>query len=363
MGAALRLARRGLGNVWPNPAVGCVLVAAGAGDGRVVGRGWTMPGGRPHAETEALARAGDSARGATAYVTLEQCSHRGETGPCADALFEAGIARAVVAIEDPDPRVSGSGLAHLRKGGVEVALGVGAEEAAELNAGYLLRVREGRPLVTLKTASTLDGRIATHGGESHWITGEPARAQVHGLRARHDAIMIGIGTALADDPRLTCRLPGLEGRSPIRIVVDGRLRLPLTSRLVATAAETPTWLIARQGGDRQRLRAFRDSGVDVIELPADHHDQPPLDRILAELAARGLTRVLVEGGSYLAAGLLAQSLVDRIVWHRAPSMIGGDGIPVAQPFGVNRLAEAAGFVRTGFSQAGEDLVETYERRG
>ncbi len=363
MSAALRLARRGLGNVWPNPAVGCVLVAPGAGAGRVVGRGWTMPGGRPHAETEALARAGASARGATAYVTLEPCSHRGETGPCAEALLDAGVRRAVVAIEDPDPRVSGAGLARLRDGGVEVELGIGADEAAEVNAGYLLRLRADRPLVTLKTATTLDGRIAAHGGESHWITGEPARAQAHALRASHDAIMIGIGTALADDPRLTCRLPGLEVRSPVRIVIDARLRLPLTSRLVATAAEVPTWLITRRGGERQRLRAFRNSGVDVIEIDADHHDQPPLDRLLAELAARGLTRVLVEGGSHLAAGLLAQSLVDRIVWYRAPRMIGGDGIPVAQPFGVDRLAEAPEFTRTGLSRAGEDLVETYARRG
>ncbi len=206
--ATLALARRGLGSVWPNPAVGCVVTQ----DNLPVGRGWTQPGGRPHAETEALARAGDKARGATAYVTLEPCDHQGETPPCSEALIAAGIGAVVIAVEDPDPRVSGRGIQRLRDAGIRVATGLGADEARRLNAGYFLRMTEGRPLFTLKTATTLDGRIATRTGDSRWVTGETARAFGHRMRADHDAVMIGIGTALADSPRLTCRLPGLEDR-------------------------------------------------------------------------------------------------------------------------------------------------------
>ncbi len=232
MQMALGPARRGLGAVWPNPAVGCVLVDA---KGRVAGRGWTQPGGRPHAEAEALARAGAGAKGATAYVSLEPCSHTGETPPCAERLIEAGIKRAVIAISDPDERVAGSGIARLERAGMEVLTGVGAAAATEVNAGYLNRVEDGRPLVTLKVATTLDGRIATHAGESRWITGEVARGWAHFLRASHDAVMVGLGTAIADDPRLTCRLPGLEDRSQVRVVVDVRLRLTLSSQLVSGA--------------------------------------------------------------------------------------------------------------------------------
>ncbi|HEX5079092.1 MAG TPA: bifunctional diaminohydroxyphosphoribosylaminopyrimidine deaminase/5-amino-6-(5-phosphoribosylamino)uracil reductase RibD, partial [Geminicoccaceae bacterium] len=221
MAVALRLAARGLGSVWPNPAVGCVLVHGE----RIVGRGWTQPGGRPHGEVEALRRAGAAALGATAYVSLEPCAHYGRTPPCTMALLQAGVRRVVAATLDPDPRVDGRGIEQLRQAGVEVALGVGRAAAEALNAGFILRVRAGRPLVTLKLATSLDGRIATRRGDSRWITGEPARARAHLLRARHDAIMIGSGTALADDPSLTCRLPGLEERSPARVVLDRRLRL------------------------------------------------------------------------------------------------------------------------------------------
>src|SRR5579862_7078692 len=213
MRGALSLARRGLGNTWPNPAVGCVLVR----EGRVVGRGWTQPGGRPHAETEALARAGRAARGATAYVTLEPCCHHGRTPPCADALIAAGLSRVVAAIEDPDPRVAGGGLARLRAAGLDVESGLCAAEAAEINAGFLSRLRLGRPLVTLKLATSLDGRIATASGESRWITGGPARERAHLLRATHDAILVGTDTVIADNPELTCRLPGLAGHSPVRV--------------------------------------------------------------------------------------------------------------------------------------------------
>ena len=245
MALALALAERGLGNVWPNPAVGCVLVR----DGRIVGRGWTQPGGRPHAETEALARAGDGAQGATCYATLEPCAHHGETGPCADALVQAGIARAVVATEDPDPRVAGRGNARLEAAGIGVTRGCMEEEARALNAGFLSRVEKGRPLVTLKLASTLDGRIATHTGDSRWITGAQARARAHLLRARHDAVMVGAASALADDPALTCRLPGMADASPVRVVIDGSARLPAGHALIAAPASSP------RGSSRRRRSA------------------------------------------------------------------------------------------------------------
>lgn len=358
MRAALALARRGLGQTWPNPSVGAVVVR----DGRVVGRGWTRPGGRPHAETEALARAGAAARGATVYVSLEPCSHHGKTPPCAQALIEAGIARAVIACEDPDPRVKGAGEAALAAAGVAVRSGVLEAEARELNAGFFNRVTLGRPLVTLKAATGLDGRIATHRGESRWITGEEARARGHILRATHDAIMIGVGAASIDDPQLTCRLPGLEARGPIRIVVDGRLRLPLTNRLVRDAKQIPTWVIAAEGLDAQREEALLDCGVEVLVVPRDASGEyPDLHEAMRALGARGLTRVLVEGGGHLTAALLRANLIDRIVWFRAGLLVGGDGVPVAVPFGVDRLDQAPRFMRAAVAPCGEDVVETWVR--
>jgi len=357
MRAALALARRGLGRVWPNPAVGCVLVQGG----HVVGRGWTQPGGRPHAETEATARAGALARGATAYVSLEPCAHWGGTPPCAEALIGAGIARAVVAIEDPDPRVSGGGVAKLRAAGIPVALGVLAVEAEELNAGFLLRMRAGRPLVTLKLATSLDGRIAAAGGDSRWVTGEAARRRGHLLRAGHDAVLIGSGTALADDPLLTCRLPGLADRSPVRVVLDGRLRLPPAARLAAGARELPTWVVTRADADPARRRALTDCGVEIVEVAADPAGGLSLPAALQALGHRGLTRVLVEGGSRLTAALLLAGLVDRVAWFRAPSVLGGDALPAAAALGVGLLAEAPSFRRTGVTAAGDDVLETYRR--
>ncbi len=357
MRAALGLARRGLGATWPNPAVGCVVVK----DGRVVGRGWTQPGGRPHAETEALARAGALARGATAYVTLEPCSHHGKTPPCADALVAAGLARVVVASGDPDPRVSGTGIERLRAAGIAVATDCCAAEAAELNAGFFLRVREGRPLVTLKTATTLDGRIATHAGDSQWITGAPARAAGHRLRAEHDAIAVGSGTVLADDPMLTCRLPGLHGRSPVRVVFDSHLRLPLTSRLVASAREVPLWVVTLEGKDSVRRKAFEDCGVAIVPVPADADGNPHALAALRALGDRGVTRVLVEGGAHLSAALLRRGLVDRIAWFRAPMLIGGDGIPAAAGFGVDALDQAPRFRRLALAETGDDVFEHYAR--
>ena len=358
MRAALGLARRGLGSVWPNPAVGCVIVDAA---GRVVGRGWTQPGGRPHAETEALAMAGAASAGATVYVTLEPCAHHGKTPPCAEALIKAGIKRAVVAIEDPDARVSGKGLAMLRAAGIEVVAGVLADEAAEVNAGFFLSIRSGRPLVTLKLGTTLDGRTATHAGESRWITGEAARVAVHVLRAEHDAVMVGSGTALADDPDLTCRLAGLGERSPVRVVVDGRLRLPLTSRLVTSANEVPTWVITLGEGDEARREAFENAGIEILDAPAGRDHQIDMAAALGLLADSGITRVLVEGGAHLAAALVRANLVDRLVWFRAPRLMGGDGHPAAVAFGVDRLIQTPGFERVDVRPIGPDLMETYRK--
>ena len=357
MQAALGLARRGLGGVWPNPAVGCVIVR----DGRVVGRGWTSPGGRPHAETEALRRAGESARGAVAYVTLEPCGHHGATPPCADALIKAGVRRIVFAIEDPDPRVSGRGAERLRTASVQVTEGVLREEAAELNAGFFTLQREGRPLVTWKAATTLDGKIATHTGQSQWITGEVARNRGHLLRATHDAIAVGIGTATADDPELTCRLPGLEPASPVRIVIDGRLRLPLTSRLVVTANSVPTWLVTRSDAPEERRDMLLRLGVDVILIEPGEGDRPHLGQSLREFGKRGITRLLVEGGGHLAAALLRENLVDRIAWFRAPTVLGGDGLPVTAAFGVDRPIEAPRFERVSTIPCGDDTLETFAR--
>ncbi len=326
-------------------------------------RGWTQPAGRPHAETEALARAGAAAKGATAYVTLEPCAHHGQTPPCADALIEAGVVRVVAATEDPDPRVKGGGLGRLRDAGIAVETGLLRGEAELLNAGYLMRQREGRPVVTLKLATTLDGRIATHTGESRWITGEAARARGHMMRARHDAIMVGIGTALTDNPSLTCRLPGLEDRSPVRIVVDARLHLSLTSNLVVTAGRSPTWLVTVPGGDADRLRAFEDCGVKVIEVGQAADGYPDPGAMFQALGEAGLTRVLVEGGGHLAACLIRADLVDRLRWFRAAGVMGGDGIPAVAAYGVDKLAMMRRFRRIDVRMAGDDVLESYLRHG
>jgi len=360
MDAALGLAQRGLGRVWPNPSVGCVLVAGG----RVVGRGWTQPGGRPHGETEALRRAGEAARGATAYVSLEPCNHWGKTPPCTEALIGAGVSRAVVALEDPDPRVSGGGLARLRACGIDVVTGVGASVAAETNAGFFLRIREGRPLVALKTATTLDGRIATASGESRWITGEAARARAHALRATYDAVLVGSETAVVDDPDLTCRLPGLEDRSPVRVVLDSGLRIPLTARVVRTATDVPTWIVCRADADPARAAALESAGVRLVRVAeVGAGGRPDLAAALGALGALGLTRVLVEGGGIIGAALLSAGLVDRLYWFRAAMVIGGDGRPVSGPLGLGSLAAAPRFRRLAVETVGDDALETFARQG
>lgn len=357
MQAALGLAQRGLGTVWPNPSVGCVLVA----DGRVVGRGWTQPGGRPHAEVEALAMAGDAAAGATAYVTLEPCAHHGKTPPCAEALIAAGIRRVVVAMVDPDPRVSGQGLERLRQAGMVVECGLFAKEAADLNSGFLKRINHGLPHVTLKLATTLDGKIATHSGESRWITGDQARAMTHLLRAEHDLVMVGIGTALADNPDLTCRLPGLEDRSPIRAVVDGRLRLPLAGHLATSSGDSPVWVLAQEETDSLRADALVEQGIDVIPVTSGEDGRIDLEQGLRKLAERGITRVLVEGGGRLSAALLRAGLIDQLVWMHAPRLIGGDGVPAVVGFGIDHLSQTPRFSLQQTCRMGEDTVSFFKR--
>ncbi|MGE4526929.1 MAG: bifunctional diaminohydroxyphosphoribosylaminopyrimidine deaminase/5-amino-6-(5-phosphoribosylamino)uracil reductase RibD [Rhodospirillaceae bacterium] len=353
---ALVLARRGLGRVWPNPAVGCVLVKEGA----VIAVGWTQPGGRPHAERVALDAAGEAARGATAYVSLEPCSHHGKTPPCADALAAAGVARVVAACVDPDPRVSGRGLARLRGAGVAVTEGVLAAEARELNAGFFSRITRNRPWVRMKVAATLDGRIATAAGESKWITGERARAEGHRLRAEADAVLTGAGTLAADDPLLTVRLPGLAARQPVRIVLEGREPVSATAKLWKTAADSPVWLIsARRDAARDaRLAAL---GVRCLPAAAGADGRPEVAAVLELLAGEGLTRLLLEAGARLNAAFLAADAVDAVSWFRAPALIGGDGMPGVAAFGLVHLAEMPRFRLVRRLPLDGDALEDYQR--
>jgi diaminohydroxyphosphoribosylaminopyrimidine deaminase/5-amino-6-(5-phosphoribosylamino)uracil reductase len=361
MTIALAQARRGLGRVWPNPTVGCVIVR----DGKLLAAAHTRKGGRPHAETEALAdarAAGHDLRGATAYVTLEPCSHHGRTPPCAEALIAAGIARVVCAAGDPDPRVNGRGLAMLRQAGIAVDEGVGAAAASEINAGFFLRVREGRPLVTLKLATSLDGHIALASGESRWITGAAARQRGHLLRATHDGILVGIGTALADDPDLTCRLPGMAERSPVRIVLDSGARLPMQSCLVRTAREVPVWLVAGPDAPAAAISGLEAAGVVVLRAPlgADGHiDAAAACRALGE---RGLTRVLVEGGAAVAGAFVARNLVDRLEVFRSGLVLGAGSRSAIGALGLASLAAAPRFARVDGDNLGDDRVETWVRR-
>ena len=334
MAHALRLAARGMGNVWPNPAVGCVLIR----DGLVVGRGWTQPGGRPHAEVRALHQAGALAEGATAYVTLEPCAHHGQTPPCANALIAARTVRVVTALTDPDPRVAGRGHAMLRAAGIAVTEGVLAAEAAALNAGFLKRVTQGLPFVTLKLAASLDGRTATATAQSRWITGPDARRKVHALRLAHDAVMVGSGTALADDPDLTVRDMGAV-RQPVRIVLDRLLRHAPESRLGHTARAHPVWLLHGPHAPEAARKAWTATGALLIET-AEVDGRLDLTRALEALAAKGLTRILSEGGSTLAAGLITAGLVDELALFSGGVLIGAEGHPGLGPLGLAALADA-----------------------
>ncbi len=357
MRAALRLARRGLGGVWPNPAVGCVLVK----DGRVLARGWTQDGGRPHAEAEALRHADGAASSATAYITLEPCAHHGATPPCAEALVSAAIRRAVIAVRDPDSRVNGKGCATLRRAGIDVLEHVCKEEAVAVNAGFFSRIKSGRPLVTLKLATTIDGRIATGGGDSRWITGEGARARAHQLRASADAVMVGVGTILADDPELTCRLSGLEKHSPVRIVADTKLRIPLTAKIIQGALTVPTWIITMTGANEGRRAKLAAHGAEVIEVSAGPNGSIDMGAAMQALGKRGLTRLLVEGGGRVAAALLRCSLVDRMAWFHAPKVVGSDGTSAVAALGVNAIGDAPLFQRLSSDEIGDDILSQLAR--
>lgn len=362
MGTALGLARRGLGLTWPNPSVGCVI---GRGD-RVLGRGHTQPGGRPHAEQVALAQAralwgADALAGATAWISLEPCAHHGRTPPCADALVEAGITRVAIAMRDPDPRVDGRGVARLQDAGVAVTEGVRETEAVALQAGFLARLQRGRPWLTLKLGATLDGRIATASGESRWITGAAARARVHLMRAQADAILIGRGTANADDPALDVRLPGLAARLPVRVVMDAGLSVSPESRLARSAARQPLWLVHAPDADPMRAAALQAHGARLVPVPRDAEGRLDGAATLDALGTLGLTRVLCEGGATLAGALLQAVLVDEIAWFSAGKLIGGDGLPAVGPLGLAALADVPAFTLVDSEHLGEDILSLWRR--
>jgi diaminohydroxyphosphoribosylaminopyrimidine deaminase/5-amino-6-(5-phosphoribosylamino)uracil reductase len=356
MGAALELARRGLGRTWPNPSVGCVIVR----DGRVVGRGATRAGGRPHAETEALAHAGEAARGATAYVSLEPCAHHGRTPPCTDALIAAGLARVVVAMEDPDPRTAGQGIVRLREAGIRVDVGACAEQAVRVNAGFVSRVTRLRPLVTLKVAATLDGRVALDSGLSKWITGEEARRRGHLLRANHDGILVGAGTVRADDPALTCRIAGLEGHQPVRVVADSGLRTPSDSLLARSIEIAPLWLVCGEGAPQAAADAWRARGAEVIDVRRGDDGRLSLAAMMIALGDRGLTRVLVEGGPELSTSLLRAGLVDSLVWFQAPKLLGADARSALGGLDVLALDQAIAGRSVALARVGDDTMLTLD---
>lgn len=349
MRRALRLAARGY--TYPNPMVGCVLVR----DGEVVGEGWHPAAGQPHAEVFALRQAGERARGATAYVSLEPCAHFGRTPPCADALIAAGVGRVVAAVVDPDPRVAGKGLARLRAAGIPAEAGVLEDEARRLNEAFFHYHATGGPLVILKAATTLDGKIATRTGDSKWITGPRARAWVHRLRARVGAVLCGVGTVLADDPLLTARFRGAP-RQPLRIVLDPRLRTPPQSNLARTARESPVLVVTTDAADPVRAKTLHDCGLEVLRLPAETNNQLPLGLLLAELGRRGIQSVLVEGGGTTYAAILEGRLAHRLHWFVAPKLVGGRDAPTAvEGLGVARMADAVALREITIRRLGPDL--------
>jgi diaminohydroxyphosphoribosylaminopyrimidine deaminase/5-amino-6-(5-phosphoribosylamino)uracil reductase len=358
MQLALSLGRRGLGRTWPNPAVGAVVVK----DGVIVGRGWTQPGGRPHAEPEALKRAGEAALGATLYVTLEPCSHFGKSPPCVDAVIASGIARVVSAIEDPNPEVAGQGHAKLRAAGITVDVGLGAQEAARDHAGHFRRIRDKRPHVILKLAVSADDKIAAAGHKPVAITGEATRTRVHLLRAQCDAILVGIGTVLADDPLLTCRLPGMEGRSPVRVVLDRALRMPGDSRLVHSARATPLWVMTSETVEAAAAAKLGAAGAQVMRVAADP-GMPGLDLRAAvhALSEKGITRLMVEGGSRVASRLVADDLADEVWLLRGPNMVGADGVAALHGLPLTSVTQSKYYRVRASETLDKDTLTIYER--
>ncbi len=355
MQLALSLGRRGLGRTAPNPAVGAVVVK----DGVIVGRGWTQQGGRPHAETEALKRAGKEAKGATLYVTLEPCSHQGKTPPCVDAIIRAGITRVVSALEDPNPEVAGQGYAKLRERGIAVETGLEAEAAARQHAGHIRRMRDGRPHVLLKLAASSDGKAGLPGRKPAGITGEAARARVHQMRAESDAILVGVGTVLSDDPHLTCRLPGMMDWSPVRVILDAKLRAPLATSIIGTARETPTWVFATPSASPVAEGILKAKGVEVFRV--DGKDgRLDLNAVLKSLGERGITRLMVEGGPTVAAAFIKADLVDEVALFRSPNPL-GQGIDVLEGLPLTALTKSPKLKPIGSEAVGDDTLETFER--
>ena len=358
MQLALTLGRRGLGRTWPNPAVGAVVVK----DGVIVGRGWTQAGGRPHAEVEALTRAGEAARGSTLYVTLEPCSHLGKSPPCADAIIAAGIARVVSAIEDPNPEVAGQGHARLRAAGIRVDIGLGAQEAARDHAGHFRRIRDHRPHVILKLAVSIDDKIAGANHKPVKITGELARSRMHLLRAECDAILVGIGTVLADDPLLTCRLPGMDARSPVRIILDRSLRMPQASRLVHSARNTPLWIVTSNVAEAPAATILGAEGAQIIRVASDPAGLD-LSELLRALSQRGITRLLVEGGARVASSFVAAGFVDEIWLLRGREAIGTDGVPALDAVPLGAVTQSPAFRVRASEKFDSDTLTIYERAG
>lgn len=349
MRRALRLSARARGRTAPNPMVGAVVVA----DGRAVGEGWHPRAGEPHAEVFALRAAGEAARGATLYVTLEPCCHYGRTPPCTDAVLASGVRRVVAAMSDPFPKVAGGGLARLREAGLEVECGLLEADAADLNRAYLKAVRTGLPWLTLKMATTLDGKIATRTGDSRWVTGEAARKHVHRLRDWHDAVLVGIGTARADNPQLTARLRG--ARDPLRVIIDHRAELSPDSTLARTARETPTLVIA---GEAAKAEALEERGVQIERVPS-RDGRVDLDAALRALVRRGVHSVLCEGGAVLAGSLLDAGLVDEVCWFLAPKLLGGaDALGALGGAGVERMADARQLHHVRVRRFGPDIAVT-----
>lgn len=351
MDRALALAARGVGLTAPNPSVGAVVVS----HGEPVGEGYHRQAGCPHAEVEALTMAGPQAKGATLYVTLEPCAHYGRTPPCTQAILGAGIGRVVVAVPDPNPLVDGKGVATLRSHGIEVSIGVGGSQAAAMNRPFFKFVTTGRPYVVLKIAMTLDGKIADREGRSRWITGEAAREYSHRLRFEADAILVGIGTVLKDDPQLTVRLPGVPAKEPYRVVLDSQGRIPAGAALMASGEPSRTLIVVSKETGEERLQAIKRRGATVLPLPSSE-GRVDLEALLDELGRRQVTNLLVEGGAEVAASFLEATLVDRIVIFVAPKLLGGREAP--GPVGGRgwRLSEAVPVHTLTARTVGEDLV-------
>lgn len=360
MAAAFRLGRRNLGQTHPNPAVGCILVKTEGDERVVVGRGWTAVGGRPHAEREALTDAGAAAKGATAYVTLEPCAHQGRAKPCSEALIAAGVARVVSAIEDPDPRTAGQGHAKLKEAGIAVTTGVLAAEAAIAHSGHINRITKGRPHVTLKLAVSADGMIGRREGERMIVTGKPAFEIVQVMRTEFDVVMIGIGTALIDDPRLTVRLPGLERRSPTRAVLDASARLPLNSPLLQSVGEIPLMVFVGPEAPPGKVTELRAAGATVLPV-ATGTDGLDLTEVLGRLAKDGYARVLAEGGSEVASSLVVADLLDEVVIFRAPVVVGPDGVRALAGTALSAVERSPRYRQVDMTQVGEDVMRRYIR--